>query len=85
MKNSKTSNPSQEEQPHNKPQQGQQRTEQPKEGDIRKVKHSDEPSAFDDDFETKQEEDVRKKEADTEEENNTSVNRNGDTFNKRSR
>ena len=85
MKNSKTSNPSQEEQPHNRPQHGQQRTVQPKEGDIRKVKHSDEPSDYDDEHQSKQEEDVRKKEAGTEEENNTSVNRDGDTFNKRSR
>ena len=85
MKNNKQSNPSQEEQPHNKPQQHQQKSEQPKEGDIRKVKHSDEQSGFDDAYEVQQENEISQNEADTEDENNTSVSRNGDTFNKRSR
>ena len=70
MKNSKTSNPSQEEQPHNKPQQGHQRTEPPKEGDIRKVKESDERSAFDDEYEVEQEKGIRKDEVESKEENN---------------
>ena len=81
MKNNKQTNPSQAEQPHNKPQQPQ-RSEQPKEGDIRKVTRSDEASAFDDEFEAEQEDSMNQEEADTEDENATANPRKGDTFNK---
>ena len=76
MKNSKTSNPSQEEQPHNRPQPGEQKSNPPKEGDIRKVKHDDE---------VKEEDLKNKNEKATEDEDNSTVKREGDSMNKRAR
>jgi hypothetical protein len=78
-------NPSQEEQPRNVPQQGQQNESTPQEGDIRKVIREDEKEAFDDQYEVEQEDAMGEEESDTEDENNTSSNKRGDTFNRDAR
>ena len=76
MKNSKTSNPSQEEQPHNRPQPGEHKSNPPKEGDIRKVKQDDE---------VKEEDSKNKTEVATDDESNSTAKRDGDSMNKRAR
>jgi hypothetical protein len=80
MKNNKQSNPSQEEQPHNRPQPGQQKTEQPKEGDIRKV----ERSAKEDDNDLNEERPLNT-EGNTEDEENTSSTRKDEARNRSTR
>jgi hypothetical protein len=83
-KNNRT-NPSQEDQPRNLPQQGQQNNKEPQEGEIRKVVREDDPEAIDDEYEIEQDNLIEENKADSEEENNTSGTKRGNTFNRDAR
>ncbi|MBA2745367.1 MAG: hypothetical protein H0U44_04000 [Flavisolibacter sp.] len=76
------SSPAQAESPNHAPGDQNRQTEQNQEGEKRKVVAANDPAAFDDDYEVREEDKMGQNEIKTLDANNTSGTKRGDTFNK---